>query len=67
MVSLQTPHAEHLRVNEELTIYIHIKKLGMGFCNKTWRNKGKILYKKEEEMRHLILIAPNNNYVFLRH
>lgn len=36
----------------------------MGFCNKTWRNKGKILYKKEEEMRHLILIAPNNNYFF---
>ena len=39
----------------------------MGFCNKTWRNKGKFLYKKEEEMWHLILIARNNHYVFSRH
>ena len=36
----------------------------MGFCNKTGWNKGKFLYKKEEEMWHLILIARNNHYVF---
>jgi hypothetical protein len=40
----KTPHAAYLRVNEELTIFE--KKRGMGFCNKTWRNKGKLLYKK---------------------
>jgi len=49
MVSLQTPHAEHLRVNEELTIYIHIKNSEWVFVIKLGETKEKFYIKRKKK------------------
>lgn len=44
----RTPHAAHLRVNEELTIFEKRKKSGMGFVIRRGETKEHFYIKKEK-------------------